>query len=235
MAASAILLVDDDHDTCASLSDLISDLGCRVGVAHDGPAPLDQSRRPPSGPTALDSKMPGMDGGELSGHLRHVRANTVGAPVAVFAAAATVQAPDRAGTRRALPKPVDFGRLIPPIEEVTGARSARCRGRGASVATKAGRSRPSRWPVGFGARGRRRCFTSRRCGRGPCHGRLVKRQVGRGQKRSGSVTPAMSRNLGPSPRVILPGMKSPVRIPSAQAGPSLLPGRSFDLRPRCNP
>jgi DNA-binding NtrC family response regulator len=165
MAASAILLVDDDHDTCASLSDILSDLGYCVGVAHDSPAALDQSRRPPYGLAVLDSKMPGVDGVVLSGHLRPVRADTVGAPVASAAEAATIQAPDRAGIRRALPKPVDFGRLIPLIEEVTGVRLARSRGRGANVATKAGCSRPSRWPVGFGARGRRCCVTSRRCGR----------------------------------------------------------------------
>jgi CheY-like chemotaxis protein len=40
MAASAIVLVDDDRDTCASLSDIISDLGYQVGVAYDGPTAL---------------------------------------------------------------------------------------------------------------------------------------------------------------------------------------------------
>ena len=81
MAASAILLVDDDRDTCASLSDIISDLGYRVGVDYDGPAALDQSRRPPPyGLAVLDSKLPGMDGVELYGHLRHARADTVGVP-----------------------------------------------------------------------------------------------------------------------------------------------------------
>jgi CheY-like chemotaxis protein len=38
MAGSAILVVDDDQDTCASISDIISDLGYRVDVAYDGPA-----------------------------------------------------------------------------------------------------------------------------------------------------------------------------------------------------
>jgi two-component system, NtrC family, response regulator HydG len=121
MPASAILLVDDDHDTCASLSDIISDLGYRVDVAHDGPAALDLSRRQPYGLALLDYKMPGMDGVELYGHLKHVHPNTVGVLVTAFAAEDTMQAADRAGIRRVLPKPVDFRRLIPLIEEVAGA------------------------------------------------------------------------------------------------------------------
>jgi CheY-like chemotaxis protein len=120
MAASAILLVDDDHDTCASLSDVISDLGYRVDVAHDGPAALELCRRQPYGLAVLDYKLPGMDGVELYGHLKRVRADTVGVLVTAFAADATAQAAARAGIRQVLPKPVSFGRLIPLIEEVAG-------------------------------------------------------------------------------------------------------------------
>src|SRR5262245_4287615 len=76
MAASAILLADDDHDTCASLSDILSDLGCRADVADDGPTALERSRRQACGLAPLDSKMPGMDGLGLYGHLKHVRADT---------------------------------------------------------------------------------------------------------------------------------------------------------------
>jgi DNA-binding response OmpR family regulator len=61
MAASAILLVDDDQDTCASLSEVISDLGYRVDMAYDGPAALELSRRHPDGLDNLDSKLPGPD------------------------------------------------------------------------------------------------------------------------------------------------------------------------------
>jgi CheY-like chemotaxis protein len=120
MAASAILLVDDDWDTCASLSDIISDLGYRVDVAYDGPAALELSRRHPYGLAVLDYKMPGMDGVELYTHLKQVRVDTVGVLVTGFAADDTAQAAARAGIRRVLPKPVDFGRLLPLIEEVAG-------------------------------------------------------------------------------------------------------------------
>jgi CheY-like chemotaxis protein len=120
MAASTILVVDDDRDTCASLSDIISDLGYSVDVAYDGPAALELSRSHPYGLALLDYKMPGMDGVELYGHLKRVRADTVGVLVTAYAADATLRAAAEAGIRRVLPKPVEFGHLIPLIEEVAG-------------------------------------------------------------------------------------------------------------------
>jgi CheY-like chemotaxis protein len=120
MVASSILVVDDDQDTCASLSDIISELGYQVGVAYDGPAALELSRRHPYGLALLDYKMPGMDGVELYGHLKEVHADTVGILVTAFAADSTIQAAVRVGIRHVLPKPVNFGHLIPLIEEVAG-------------------------------------------------------------------------------------------------------------------
>jgi CheY-like chemotaxis protein len=120
MTASAILLVDDDQDACASLSDVISDQGYRVDVAYDGPAALELSQRHGYGLALLDYRLPGMDGVELYGHLKQVRADTVGVLVTAFAAHDTLRSAAEAGIRRVLPKPVDFGRLIPLIEEVAG-------------------------------------------------------------------------------------------------------------------
>jgi CheY-like chemotaxis protein len=120
MPASALLFVDDDPDTCTSLSDIISDRGYQVDVAYDGPTALDLSRRHLYGLAVLDYQMPGMDGVELYGHLQQVQADTVGVLVTGFAADATMQEAGRAGIRRVLPKPVDFGHLIPLIEEVAG-------------------------------------------------------------------------------------------------------------------
>ena len=120
MAASPILLVDDDPDTCASLSDIISDPSDRADVAYDGPAALELSRRHPYRLALRDYKMPGMNGVKLYGHLKQIRVDTVGVLVTAFAADVTVHAASQAGIRRILPKPVEFGRLIPLIEEVAG-------------------------------------------------------------------------------------------------------------------
>jgi DNA-binding response OmpR family regulator len=65
MAASAILLVDDDRDCCASRLDIISDLGYPVGVAYDGPTALEQARRQSYGLALLafaaDATLPPVD------------------------------------------------------------------------------------------------------------------------------------------------------------------------------
>jgi CheY-like chemotaxis protein len=120
MVDTNILLVDDDQDTCASMSDIISDLGYRVDVAHDGPAALELSRRKPYGLALLDFKLPGMNGVEVYGHLKQVRADTVGVLVTGFASDATIHAAVQAGIGQVVPKPVHVGHLIPLIEEVVG-------------------------------------------------------------------------------------------------------------------
>jgi two-component system, NtrC family, response regulator HydG len=120
MAASPVLLVDDDPDTCACLSDVLADLGYAVDVAHDGPAALELSGRRGYGLALLDYKLPGMDGVQLYGHLKRLRATTVGVLVTGFASAETARAATGAGIRRVLPKPVDFAQLLPLIQEVAG-------------------------------------------------------------------------------------------------------------------
>lgn len=57
--------MDDDPDTCASLSDILTDLGYRVDVAYDGPSALQLVERNRYGLAVLDYRMPGMDGLEL--------------------------------------------------------------------------------------------------------------------------------------------------------------------------
>jgi DNA-binding NarL/FixJ family response regulator len=99
MAASAIPLVD-------------------VDVAHDGPAAVELSWRHPYGLASRDYKMQGIDGVELRGHLKRVHADTMGVLVTAFATDATVHAASRAGIRQVLSRPVEFGRLMPLIEEV---------------------------------------------------------------------------------------------------------------------
>jgi CheY-like chemotaxis protein len=120
MAATSILVVDDDRDTCASLSDILSDFGYTEDTAHDGFTALELSERNPYCLALLDYKMPGMDGVELYGHLKQVQTETVGVLVTGFAADDTIQAAVRAGIRHVLPKPVDFGQLIPLVEDVAG-------------------------------------------------------------------------------------------------------------------
>ena len=57
-----ILVVDDEVDTCANLSDILSDLGYTVDVAYDGPSALELVKQKAYDVALLDLKMPGMDG-----------------------------------------------------------------------------------------------------------------------------------------------------------------------------
>lgn len=77
-------------------------------------------KRQSYGLALLDYKMPGMNGVELYRHLKQERAETVGILVTAFAARDTINEATEAGIRQVIPKPVDFGHLIPIIKEVAG-------------------------------------------------------------------------------------------------------------------
>ena len=120
MAASFILVVDDDPDTCACMSDVIADLGYHVDVAYDGPAALVLCKGQPYGLALLDYKLPGMNGVELYRQLKQGGAKIVGVLVTAFASSETIIDASDAGMRQVIPKPLDFTFLIPIITEIVG-------------------------------------------------------------------------------------------------------------------
>jgi DNA-binding response OmpR family regulator len=70
MAESATLLVDNEQDSCTSLSDLIWDLDYPVSGAYDGPAARELSRRYTAGLAVLDYRSPGTAGVRVTGFAR---------------------------------------------------------------------------------------------------------------------------------------------------------------------
>jgi CheY-like chemotaxis protein len=108
----SVLVVDDDVDTCSNLSDILTDLGHRVDMAHDGPSALEMVRRKHYDVALLDLKMPGMDGLTLYREIRRLRADTVAIIVTAYAGAGTTEEALAAGAWQVLAKPVDFPRLI---------------------------------------------------------------------------------------------------------------------------
>jgi CheY-like chemotaxis protein len=117
---ASVLVVDDEEDTCRNLSDILTDLGYNVEVAHDGPTALEMVRRTAYDVALLDLKMPGMDGLTLYREIKRLRAGTVALIVTAYAGSATAEEALSAGAWRVLPKPVDLPRLLNLVDEAVG-------------------------------------------------------------------------------------------------------------------
>ena len=102
MIDTNILLVDDDKDACASMSDIFLDLGYTVDMAYDGPDALEQSGRHLYRLALLDFKMPGMDGLELCRRLKKLQPSIVVLLITAFSSIATTGAAVEAGVRFSL-------------------------------------------------------------------------------------------------------------------------------------
>jgi len=89
MIDTDILLVDDDQDTCASMSDIFLDIGYTVDMAYDGPGALDLSGGHQYRLALLDYNMPGMDGLELCRRLKDAQPSVVVALITAFSSIAT--------------------------------------------------------------------------------------------------------------------------------------------------
>ena len=113
----SILVVDDDVDTCRNLSDILTDLGHHVEIAHDGPSALELVRRRHFDVALLDLKMPGMNGLELYRAIRMLRADTVALIVTAYAGGDTAEEALAAGAWKVLAKPVEFPRLLKLVDE----------------------------------------------------------------------------------------------------------------------
>src|SRR5271167_3352153 len=115
-ATPAILVVDDDVDTCRNLTDL----GYHVDTANDGPTALALVRQRSYDVALLDLKMPGMDGLTLYREIKKLRAGTVAIVVTAYAGGDTKADALAAGAWQVLSKPVDLPILLNFVEEALG-------------------------------------------------------------------------------------------------------------------
>lgn len=113
----SLLVVDDEPDTCANLSDIFTDLGYHVDVAHNGQAALDLLDKKTYDVALLDLRMPGMSGLELYRHIRRRSAGTVAIVVTAYAASDTAKAVTDAGAWKIVSKPVDLPALHRLVDE----------------------------------------------------------------------------------------------------------------------
>lgn len=117
MSAARILIVDDDIDICANVSDILADLGYRTDVAHDAQSALQMINHQTYDVALVDFKMPGMDGATLYSEIRRRQPETVAIMITAYAGSDGAQRALDAGTWRVLRKPLDFSQLLPLIEQ----------------------------------------------------------------------------------------------------------------------
>ncbi|MBI2806433.1 MAG: response regulator [Planctomycetes bacterium] len=116
----SILVVDDEVDTCRNLSDILTDLGYHVDIAHEGLTALEMVRQKTYDVALLDLKMPGMDGLTLYREIKKLSAGTVAIVVTAYAGGDTRSEALAAGAWQVLSKPVDFPTLLGFVDETLG-------------------------------------------------------------------------------------------------------------------
>jgi CheY-like chemotaxis protein len=112
-----ILVVDDDVDICRNLSDILTDLGYAIDVAHDGPSALELVRQRNYDVALLDLKMPGMDGLTLYREIKNLRSGTVALLVTAYAGPDIADEALAAGAWKVVSKPVDLSKLLTLVDE----------------------------------------------------------------------------------------------------------------------
>ena len=120
-----ILIVDDDRDNLANLSDILSDVGYDTDTAPCAEDAMELvNERCPGGEDncrydlcLLDFKMPGMDGVELYGKILARNPNLRAIMITAYAGDDGMQRAEAAGTWQVLRKPVDIKTLLEMIRE----------------------------------------------------------------------------------------------------------------------
>lgn len=119
-----ILIVDDDQDILANLSDILSDLGYETDTATCGEDAIGKVERVCPNESEcqydlclLDFKMPGIDGVELYQKILEFNPQLRAIMISAYAGDDGVQRAIEAGTWKVLRKPVDIEQLLGVIKD----------------------------------------------------------------------------------------------------------------------
>lgn len=117
--AQRLLVVDDEPDFCASLSDVLGEWGYRVDVAHGASEALALARKHNYAAALLDYRMPGMNGVDLCRELTAMGQGATQILLSAFTTEATVAEARDAGAAHFVRKPVDFDQLLPLVKKAS--------------------------------------------------------------------------------------------------------------------
>ncbi len=114
---TSILVVDDDSDIAINMVDLLTDLGYRTDLAHDGHSALKLVENNIYDLALLDFKMPDMDGAVLYERIKKLQPSLVAILVTAYAGSDGVERAKCAGALHVLRKPIDIDELLRLIQE----------------------------------------------------------------------------------------------------------------------
>jgi K+-sensing histidine kinase KdpD len=109
-----VLVVEDNVDTAAAMSELLTQARCEIKVSHDGPAALESANAFRPQVVLLDIGLPGLNGYEVA---RRLRADSRHSGVRLIAISGYGQSQDQQRSKEAgfdhhLVKPVDYKSLV---------------------------------------------------------------------------------------------------------------------------
>ncbi len=115
MTQQRILIVDDHHDICASMRDILEDQGFQVDVAHCGEDAILLAKQHDPRLVVLDYQMPGMNGVQLFAELKGLAPKIVGFLVTAYAGGSGAQDAIKNGIRAVIQKPIDVPQFLKAI------------------------------------------------------------------------------------------------------------------------
>lgn len=121
---AAILVVDDDADTCRNMADLFGDCGYHVDAVESGDSALEKARQQRYDLGLLDLRMPGMDGLTLCRRLKQSWPSMVVLVITGYPRDGLDQEAVVAGARQVVSKPVDMAKLFTLIERTISASAS---------------------------------------------------------------------------------------------------------------
>jgi len=111
-----ILIVDDNKELCANLSDILEMEKYEVFTAYDGFQALEKTKKESFDLVLMDIKMPAMNGVETFKKLKNIEPKTPVIMMTAFAMDELVKDALREGAFGCIRKPIDFDKLFNLIE-----------------------------------------------------------------------------------------------------------------------